>query len=114
MRTGLIVRLQRPLPTQVLARLKARRGLIKRGRNLEVDTSARSDGAPLPPYIDTLLGTLLAGAYDVRIGPEQIFVQLETRKNNLFNYDMLTDPDQLRAQADTALDLAIVLEAVGA
>jgi hypothetical protein len=140
MRTGLIVSLQRPLPTQVLARLKARRGLIKRGRSLEVDTpsegvlaglkerfglinrgrslevdtSAHSDGVPLPPYLDTLLGTLLAGAYDVRIGPDQIFVQLETRWNTFFNFDMLTDPDKLLAQAETALDVATVLEAVDA
>jgi hypothetical protein len=38
-------------------------------------------------------------------------ITLETRRHNLFNYDMLTDPDRLIAATITALDLAIILEA---
>jgi hypothetical protein len=111
MRTGLIVRFQRPLPQQALARLKARRRFIKRGRSLEIDTSARSDDAHLPPQTDTLVATLLEGAYEVKIESNKIVVTLETRKNSFFNYDMLTDPDRLITAAEIALDLAITLEA---
>ena len=111
MRTGLIVRFQRPLSAQVLARLKARRQFIKRGRNLEIAASVPSDDQPLLPEAETLVGDLLEGAYDVQIGPEKIWVTLETRKHNFFNYDILTDPDRLTTAAETAIDLAIALEA---
>lgn len=111
MRTGLFVQFQRPLTPQVLAELKAQRRFIRRGSNLEVRTSARSEGEALPIKVDELVATLLEGAYDAEITSDRMVVTLETRRHNLFNYDMLTDPDRLIAAAITAVDLASILEA---
>jgi hypothetical protein len=111
MRTGVFVQFQRPLTPQVLAELKAQRRFIQRGSNLEVRTSARSEGEALPIKVDELVATLLEGAYDAEITSERMVVTLETRRHNLFNYDMLTDPDRLIAAAITAVDLASILEA---
>lgn len=111
MRTGVFVQFQRPLTPQVLAELKAQRRFIQRGSNLEVRTSARSEGEALPIKVDELVATLLEGAYDAEITSERMVVTLETRRHNLFNYDMLTDPDRLIAAAITAVDLASILQA---
>jgi hypothetical protein len=78
--------------------------------DLELTTSAPSDGGALPPQVDALATTLLEGAFDVEVEPRRMLVTLETRRNTFFNYDMVTDPDRLVAAVATALDLAILLE----